>query len=186
MNDVQRNLALPLRLTVEPITISAAQQLVKQWHRHLPDVQGGLFATSVAIQGRAVGVAIASNPPRLWQGTGRFVISRVATNEHRNACSKLYGAICRAAEALGYYEAWTYTLPEEPGESLRAAGFVDMGLTRGGEHSRPSRKRKPAKRPDRKRRWLRALAPNGADERWRETTQLIDAHNAKQADRKAA
>lgn len=51
----------------------------------------------------------------------------------------------------------TYTLPEEPGTSLRAAGFSDQGLTAGGEHSRPSRYRKPALRPDRKRRWMRKL-----------------------------
>lgn len=115
----------------------------------------------MSVQGRVVGVAVAGNPPRVWQGTGRIVISRVATLEHRNACSKLYGAICRAAEALGYREAWTYSLPEEPGESLRGAGFEDMGLTAGGEHDRPSRRRKPAKRPDRKRRWRRVLNPNG-------------------------
>lgn len=128
----QCSLYFPLRLTVEAITVKKARRIVKRWHRHLPDVQGGLFAASVAIQSAVVGVAIAGNPPRVWQGTGRFVISRVATNEHKNACSKLYGAICRAAEALGYYEAWTYTLPEESGESLRGAGFEDMGLTGGG------------------------------------------------------
>lgn len=182
----QCSLYFPLRLTVEAITVKKARRIVKRWHRHLPDVQGGLFAASVAIQSAVVGVAIAGNPPRVWQGTGRFVISRVATNEHKNACSKLYGAICRAAEALGYYEAWTYTLPEESGESLRGAGFEDMGLTGGGEHDRPSRPRKKAVRPDRKRRWLRALAPNGPDERWRDTCAMIDAHKAKVAAKEAA
>ncbi len=167
----QRVLALSTRLTVKAITVSEARRLVKQWHRHLPNVQGGLFAVAVEIQSCIVGVAIAGNPPRVWQSTGRFVITRVATVEHRNACSKLYGAICRAAEALGYYEAWTYSLPEEPGDSLRGAGFEDMGITKGGEHNRPSRARAPAKRPDKKRRWLRVLAPNGADERWREATK---------------
>lgn len=156
----QGTLALATRITIEPITVKEALRVVKAWHRHLPDLQGGLFAASVAVQGRVIGVAVAGNPPRLWQGTGRLVISRVATNGHRNACSKLYGAICRAAEALGYREAWTYTLPGEPGDSLRGAGFEDMGLTAGGEHSRPSRPRAKAVRPDRKRRWRRVLNPN--------------------------
>ena len=31
---------------------------------------------------------------------------------------------------------------------IRAAGFIDMGMTDGGEHSRPSRYRKPAIRPE--------------------------------------
>lgn len=146
-----------MRLSIEPITVKAALRVVEDWHRHLPDLQGGLFATSVHVNGVLVGVAIAGNPARVWQGTGRIVVSRVATDETKNACSMLYGAICRAAQALGYREAWTYTLPEEPGVSLRAAGFEDMGLTDGGEHDRPSRRRRPARRPDPKRRWRRVL-----------------------------
>jgi hypothetical protein len=69
----------------------------------------------------------------------------------------LLSAICRAGAALGYEEAWTYTLPEESGVSLKAAGFVDMGLTKGEEWNRPSRRRAPAVRPDPKRRWMRPL-----------------------------
>lgn len=142
-----------------PCTVKAARAMVKVWHRHLPDIQGGLFAVRVlAPDGTCVGVGVAGNPSRLWQHQAKLVISRVATTGHENACSALYGALCRAAKALGYREVWTYTLPEEPGTSLRAAGFIDMGLTRGGEHDRPSRPRKPAPRPDKKRRWMRRLA----------------------------
>lgn len=144
---------------IAPCSVKEACRLVKAWHRHLPDVQGGLFAARVVdAAGVTVGVAIAGNPPRVWQGTGRVVISRVATTGAGNACSELYGALARAAKALGYLEVWTYTLPDEPGTSLRAAGFEDMGVTRGGEHDRPSRRRKPAVRPDPKRRWRRRLA----------------------------
>lgn len=124
----------------------------------MPELQGGLFAAQcVTPDGACVGVAVAGNPARAWQGTGRLVISRVATDGYRNACSQLYGALCRAAKALGYAEVWTYTLPDEPGTSLRAAGFVDMGLTDGGEWSRPSRARRAAVRPEPKRRWVRRL-----------------------------
>lgn len=148
------------RLSIVSCTVKEARRLVKAWHRELPDLQGGLFAAKVVNEGGdCVGVAVAGNPPRVWQGTGRLVISRVATDTTPNACSALYAALCRAAEALGYHEAWTYTLPHEPGTSLRAAGFVDMGLTDGGEHDRPSRHRRPAVRPERKRRWLRKLRP---------------------------
>ena len=141
-----------------PITVKKALALVHQWHRHLPDLQGGLFAVQVIDGEKAVGVGIAGNPSRVWQGTGRIVISRVATEGFENACSMIYGALCRTAKALGYREAWTYTLPEEPGTSLRAAGFMDMGMTDGGEYDRPARARRPAKRPDKKRRWMRKLA----------------------------
>ena len=117
----------------------------------------------VGCDGSCLGVAVAGNPPRVWQGTGRMVISRVATVGAENACSALYGAMARAAKALGYREAWTYTLPDEPGTSLRAAGFMDMGLTDGGEWSRPSRVRAAAVRPERKRRWMRRLGTNPSD-----------------------
>ena len=143
-----------------PSTVKHARKLVASWHRHLPEVQGGLFAVGVIDGGQYVGVGIAGNPPRVWQGTGKLVITRVATPGFENACSMIYGALRRAAKALGYAEVWTYTLPDEPGTSLRAAGFIDMGLTDGGEWSRPSRSRKRAMRPEPKRRWVTYL--NGA------------------------
>lgn len=151
-------------MTIElaPCTVKAARAKVREWHRHLEEVQGGLFAVACASNGECVGVAVAGNPSRVWQGTGRLVISRVATPGHENACSMLYGALCRAAKALGYREAWTYTLPQEPGTSLKAAGFMDTGLTDGGEHDRPSRHRRPAKNNAPKRRWLRRLSDKPA------------------------
>lgn len=145
-------------MRLQSITVKAAQKLVRSWHRHLPDIQGGLFAVAVADDdGEIVGVGIAGNPARVWQGTGRIVISRVATDGTGNACSMIYGALCRASKALGYSEAWTYTLPHEPGTSLRAAGFEEMGMSTGGNHGRKSRSRNPAKEPGAKVRWRRRL-----------------------------
>jgi hypothetical protein len=142
-----------------PCTIKAAKKLVLGWHRHLPKFQGALFAVSVIDDdGKCVGVGVFGNPCMVWQGTGRGVITRCATAGAENACSMIYGALSRAAKALGYREVWTYTLPHEPGTSLRAAGFMDMGLTDGGEHDRASRRRKPAVNSEPKRRWLRQLS----------------------------
>jgi len=98
------------RLAIVPCTVKAARKFVSEWHRKLPYIQGGLFAAAVADEAGAVrGVAVAGNPAQEWQGTGRIVISRVASDGCENACSALYGAMCRAAKALGYREAWTYT-----------------------------------------------------------------------------
>ena len=144
-------------MRLHPITVKAAKAWVRETHRHLPRVQGGLFAVAIA-DSELRGVAIAGNPARVRQGTGRIVITRVSTDGAENGCSMLYGAMCRAAKALGYREAWTYTLPDEPGTSLRAAGFQDMGLTKAEEWDRPSRARAAAVRPEAKRRWMRRLA----------------------------
>lgn len=86
-----------------------------------------------------------------------MIITRVATDGVPNGCSMLYGALCRAGKALGYTEAWTYTLPDEPGTSLRAAGFTHQGISKGGEYDCPSRPRKPAVRPEPKHRWMRTI-----------------------------
>jgi hypothetical protein len=143
-----------------PITVKAALKLVKQWHRKLPDLQGGLFAVAVG-DPDIRGVGVAGNPSRVWQGQGKLVISRCAIESMPNGCSMIYGALARAAKALGYREVWTYTLPEEPGTSLRAAGFEDMGLSDGGSYDRPCRSRKPPVNGERKRRWRRRLASDG-------------------------
>lgn len=47
----------------------------------------------------------------------------------------------------------TFTHLDEPGTSLRAAGWIEDGLTAGGEHSRQRRPRKPQKDAGPKRRW---------------------------------
>lgn len=144
---------------IVPITVKAARRLVMKWHRHLPRVQGGLFAAAVA-DPDIIGVGIAGNPSRVWQGTRRLVITRVAVTEgHKNACSMVYGALAGAAKRLGYREVWTYTLPGEPGTSLRAAGFEYMGTTQeGDEYDCDSRPRQLQIHSEAKHRWRRRLA----------------------------
>ena len=72
-------------------------------------------------------------------------------DDNRNANSALYGAAWRAARAMGYSRIITYTLPEESGASLRAAGFRKVGMTEAktAGWSVPSRPReRPEKYPD--------------------------------------
>lgn len=150
---------------IQPITVKAARSLVRSMHRHLPELQGGLFATAVTYRDDVIAVGVAGHPARTWMDTGRIVISRVAAidglppvGDHAApACTMTYGSLCRAAKALGYREAWSYTLPGESGASLRAAGFVYMGETRGEEWDRPSRARKGAVNAAKKGRWMRVL-----------------------------
>ncbi len=51
-----------------------------------------------------------------------------SVDAHRNTCSRIYGALCRAAAALGYLRAVTYTLEGEAASSVRGAGFEPDGL----------------------------------------------------------
>lgn len=57
-----------MMLELVPITVKAAQRLVRQWHRHLPTVQGGLFAAAVADHAeRPRQLAIHPEPEHRWR-----------------------------------------------------------------------------------------------------------------------
>jgi hypothetical protein len=76
-----------------------------------------------------VGVVAAGRPvSRVIQGREPLTVevNRTCTDGTRNANSMLYGAIWRAAKALGYERAFTYIQADEDGASLKAAGWVKV------------------------------------------------------------
>ena len=142
-------------LQVRPCSIREARLWTRATHRHLPNVQGGLWAVQLLRDGERVGVAIVGHPARVWMADGVLAVLRVAVVEGvPSGCSMLLGACARAARAMGASDLVTYTLADEPGTSLRAAGWVEAGWTDGGEHSRLARPRKAAVDSRPKRRWL--------------------------------
>lgn len=68
-------------------------------------------------------------------------VTRCCTDGTKNAASMLYGAARRAAFNLGYKRIITYTLQTEPGTSLRAAGWNELGVAGGGTWNRRGRPR---------------------------------------------
>jgi hypothetical protein len=68
-------------------------------------------------------------------------VTRCCTDGTTNACTKLYGAVRRAAAALGYVRLLTTTGASEGGASLRAAGWEVLRETPGRSWSVPSRPR---------------------------------------------
>jgi len=143
-------------MRVRPISLNAARDWIAATHRHLRrPVTGWLFGVEILHDNERVGVACAGRPAsRMLQDGETCEITRVAVLEgHRNACSFAYGALRRAAAALGYRRVVTYTLEHEPGSSLRAAGFRDDGPAGGGEADRPSRPRNAVEQSGPKRRW---------------------------------
>ena len=130
-------------LRVTPITLAEANAFVARHHRHHEPVPGAKFSLAVSDEDGIVrGVAIVGRPvARMLQDGWTLEVNRCCTDGMRNACSMLYGATWRAARALGYRRLVTYTLPEEGGSSLRAAGWRLIGEAGGGSWSRPSRPR---------------------------------------------
>lgn len=129
-------------LTVVPCTLREARAFVAAHHRHHQPPQGGLFAVACAAEGRVCGVAIVGKPvARMLADDFTAEITRLCTTGERNACSLLYASAWRAARALGYRRLVTYTLAEEGGASLRAAGWRCIGEAGGGAWSRKDRPR---------------------------------------------
>lgn len=129
-------------LSLIPLELGEANAFVAQHHRHHVPVVGHKFSFGAAKDGSVVGVAIVGRPVSRMRDDGLTLeVTRLCTDGTRNACSFLYGAAARAAFALGYKRIGTYILASEPGTSLSAAGWRQIGETKGGSWSRDSRPR---------------------------------------------
>lgn len=118
-------------LTLVPVTLRAANAFIGEHHRHNLPVRGWIVGVGVQDEGGGlVAVGILGRTVARGADDGRTAeVTRVCTIGAPHAASMVYGALCRAAKALGYHRVITYTLQEEPGTSLRAAGFeVDAKL----------------------------------------------------------
>jgi hypothetical protein len=146
-------------LEVVAVELRQANEFVARHHRHHKPEVGHRFTIGVrrCETGELCGVAIVGRPKARLIDQHRVVeVTRLATDGTKNACSLLYASAARAAKAIGYDEIITYTLESEPGTSLRAVGWEEVGRVRAEEWSRPSRSRKPAK-IESKRKWRRVL-----------------------------
>lgn len=131
-----------MTLAIVPISFAEANEFVRRHHRHHRPPVGCKFCVAVAAEGAVVGVAQVGRPvSRVLDDGWTLEVNRLCTDGHRNACSMLYAAAWRAARALGYRKLVTYTLREEGGASLRAAGWRVVAETDGGSWSCPSRPR---------------------------------------------
>ncbi|MDQ6720107.1 MAG: hypothetical protein M3003_04845 [Candidatus Dormibacteraeota bacterium] len=124
------------------MTLTEAKAYITATHRHHRAPVGGQFAIGAAEGETVVGCVVVGRPVARMLDDGWTVeVTRLATDGSKNACSMLYRAAWRAARAMGYRRLVTYTLPEEGGTSLRAAGFTLIGEAGGGSWSRDSRPR---------------------------------------------
>lgn len=159
-------------LVIYPLTIKKANDVVSILHRTHRPVVGGLFAVGCAVrlyrpssrrtELQCVGAAIAGRPSARRLDDGHAVeVLRVSTDGTKNACSKLLGAMARAAKELGYARIYTYTMAEEPGTSLVGAGWELDATTKGGSWSRAGRSRsEPLHVIGPKNRWVKTLRKN--------------------------
>lgn len=131
------------RLHHKAVSLKQANEFVQSLHRHHKKVQGHKFSIGAYnSEDKLVGVVIVGRPVARMLDDGRTVeVTRLCTDGTFNACSFLYGAAAKAAKELGYSSIITYILSEEPGTSLKGAGWICEGEFGGGTWNRPNRER---------------------------------------------
>lgn len=119
------------KLALTPTNLSDANQFVEVVHRHHGKVTGHRFSSGVEDDtGKLRGVmSMGRAVARKTDQKAVLEVTRVATDGCANACSFLYGAACRIHRVHGFQYAQTFTLLDEPGTSLIAAGWKPVGIT---------------------------------------------------------
>ena len=130
------------QLGLQPIRFTEACAFIEQHHSHHRPPQGWLFGIAANDGKRIVGVVTVGRPvARPFDDTWTAEVTRCCTEGTPHVASKLYAAAWRACRAMGYRRLVTYTLKEERGTSLKAAGWRVTHTTAGGSWSCPSRPR---------------------------------------------
>lgn len=158
-----RECSLLSKYTPVPISLKDASGWVEYMHRHNSGVKFHKFSLALnSVEGRIVGVLIAGTPAARHQNDGHTLeLRRTCCDErYHNVCSALMGKAVRVGKELGYTRFITYTIPEESGSSLAAAGFQRAGVAKGGKEvyawdHKSRRRKKPARYPSGdKQRWI--------------------------------
>lgn len=157
---------LVARYGVVPLPFKAAREFVNSYHRHNVAPPAHKFSIGLKAGNELVGVVIASRPISRHRDDGYTLeINRCCVLPgYKNACSKLIGHAVRAGVEMGYRKFVSYTLVSEPGSSLLASGFTQIGITKDNPNgwNNPSRPRKkPARYPEGpKNVWMREISHN--------------------------
>ena len=129
-------------MTIVPINFKEAKAFILQHHRHHKPPIGHKFSIACSDDGKIVGVATIGRPvSRKLDDGWTLEVNRLASDGTKNVCSMLYSAAWRVTRNLGYRKLITYILDTEPGTSLRAAGWKEIGVRGGLSWNVPSRPR---------------------------------------------
>lgn len=90
-------------MNIAPITFKEACAFVAENHRHNKPPRGHKFSIGLRNAGELIGVAMAGRPvARHFDDGVTLEVNRTCTDGSKNANSMLYGAVWRAARAMGY------------------------------------------------------------------------------------
>lgn len=131
-----------MSLEARPLTLRAAAAYINTLHRHHVAPRGWKFGIAAYEGEKMVGVVTVGRPVARGNDDGFTAeVNRLCMDGTKNAPSFLYAAAWRAARAMGYRRLITYILAEEPGTTLKAAGWRLVGSIKGKSWDTPSRAR---------------------------------------------
>jgi hypothetical protein len=113
-------------IRIVPLTLPAANEIVRMWHRHHAPLPGGFawYCLGAVRDGVIAGAAICGRPTNRNNDDRQTVeVIRLSTDGSQHVPSALLGACARVAREMGAAQIITYTLEDEGGVSLRAAGW---------------------------------------------------------------
>jgi hypothetical protein len=137
-----------------------ANELIGSMHRHHKPVVGHRFSIGCKNeQGTVIGAAVVGRP--VAREVAQFEVAevtRLVTDGTYNACSFLYSTVARIAKEMGFQKIQTYILEDEPGTSLKAAGWSFEDNTAGGNWNHSWRKGRREDQPMvKKQRWSKVF-----------------------------
>lgn len=131
-----------MSLEAQPIGLKEASAFISRLHRHHVPPRGWKFGIGANDGEKLVGVVTVGRPVARHNDDGWTAeVNRLCTDGTKNAPSFLYAAAWRACRAMGYRRLITYILKEEPGTTLRAAGWKCLGEIKGKSWDSPGRPR---------------------------------------------
>ena len=142
-NESTQNFLLDYGLTIEPITQQLAKKFIRATHDFGTTPAGWKWGLSAYNANQLIGVAWCGRPVgRYTDGINRIEVSRLSVDRNLpakglawNACSQLYGAAAKKAKKEGFDTIQTYITEEETGVTLKAAGWLRTGITKGGSRA---------------------------------------------------
>lgn len=141
-----------------PLGLKAANEFIMAKHRHHGRVRGHKFSIGLRVHESLIACCVVGRPNARMSDDGITAeVTRLCADGTPHACSKLYAAAARAAQAMGYALIITYILESESGVSLKAAGWTKGNTTSGGSWSRDSRKREDKHPLCPKTKWFKIL-----------------------------
>lgn len=156
------------KLRVCPVTNEQAKAYVDSFHRHHGSSVQARFSLAAVDEASAVRAVVMVGRPvaRLLDDGWTLEVNRLASDGCENACSALYGAARRVAKEMGYRKLITYIREDEPGTSLRAAGWKFEEAIRARSWNMPGRERQDKTEIVRRGRWSVALNETPNELKW--------------------